>query len=136
MACTHQIDTVGVDNPVKGLWSWDGRWVLEVSGTVLVDGESLNRQLGYHEVFGWRLLDGEPFYFFTKGDGTGISYAGRVMPNRYEDVIHYRCCEPSAFNVRGNDTMVWFWALRDGEWHYVEAGAFESDVHAPIGPAD
>mgnify|MGYP001143051209 FL=1 len=29
------------------------------------------------------------------------------------------------FNVSGNETMVWFYALRDGVWHYVEAGVYE-----------
>jgi len=27
-------------------------------------------------------------------------------------------------NVSGNSTMVWFYALRDGTWYYVEAGGY------------
>ncbi|MGE5617958.1 MAG: hypothetical protein ACM3US_01725 [Sphingomonadaceae bacterium] len=114
-----------VDNPIKGLWSWDGHWVLEVDGEVVVDGESLNQQLGYDEIFGWRLLAGWPLYFFKKGDRIGLSYAGQILPHQYQEVIHYRCCEPAAFNLAGNDTMVWFHALKDGVWHYVEAGVYE-----------
>ena len=30
------------------------------------------------------------------------------------------------FNVGGNGTMVWFHALRDGMWYYVEAGVYDS----------
>jgi hypothetical protein len=28
------------------------------------------------------------------------------------------------FNISGNGTMVWFYALRDGTWYYVEAGVY------------
>ncbi len=123
-----------VSEPIKGLWSWDGHWVLEVDGQVLVDGKSLNQELGYDEIFGWRLLKGEPFYFFRKGGRIGVSYAGRVLPQQYEEVIHYRCCEPAAFNVAGNDTMVWFYALKDGMWCYVEAGAYDEHPASPAPP--
>jgi hypothetical protein len=117
-----------VDNPIKGLWWWDGHWVLEVAGEVIVDGGSLNQELGYEEIFGWRLLGGEPFYFFKKGGEIGLSYAGEVLPVRYDEVVHYECCEPAAFNLQGNDSMVWFHALRDGTWYYVEAGAYRPVV--------
>jgi len=52
----------------------------------------------------------------------GISYAGQVLPNAYDDVIHYHCCEPAAFNPGRNDSRVWFYARRGDVWHYVEAG--------------
>jgi len=113
------------EDPVKGLWSWRGRWVLELKGQVVVDGKSLNQELGYDEIFGWRLLKGQPFYFFTRDGRVGVSYAGEVLPYQYDEVVHYKCCEPAAFNVAGNDTMVWFHALRDGMWYYVEMGVYE-----------
>jgi hypothetical protein len=113
-----------VDNPVRGLWAWDGHWVLEVDGQVIIDGQSLNQELGYDEIFGWTLLDGNPFYFFSQGGQVHLSYAGETLPYSYEDVIHDRCCEPAAFNARYNEDMVWFHALRDGTWHYVEAGRY------------
>ncbi len=117
-----------VDNPVKGLWSWMGHWVLEVDGQVLVDGKSLNEELGYDEIFGWQFLGGRPFYFFKKDNHVGVSYGGQVLPYQYDEVVHYRCCEPAAFNVAGNETMVWFHALRKGMWYYVEMGVYR---HGP-----
>jgi hypothetical protein len=114
-----------VDNPVKGLWSWMGKWILEVDGQVIVNGESLEQELGYDEIFGWRLLNGQPFYFFRKENTIGVSYAGQVLPYQYDEVIHYRCCEPAAFNVVGNEAMVWFHALRDGMWYHVEMGVYQ-----------
>lgn len=115
------------DNPVRGLWSWAGHWVLEVEGQVIMDGRSLNQELGYDEIFGWRLLKGQPFYFFRKNNRIGVSYAGQELPCQYDEVIHYRCCEPAAFNVFGNEMMVWFHALRDGMWYYVEMGIYKED---------
>ncbi len=112
-------------SPLKGLWAWDGRWVLEVDGQVVIDGKSLNKELGYDEIFHWRPLKGQPFYFFKKGDRVGVSYAGQVLPYQYDQVIHYRCCEPAMFNVGGNETMVWFHARKGGMWYYVEMGVYQ-----------
>jgi hypothetical protein len=113
-----------VDNPVKGLWAWNGHWVLEVDSQVIIDGQNLNQDLGYDEIFGWTLLDGNPFYFFAQDGHIGFSYAGETLPYTYEKVIHNQCCEPAAFNPGHNEDMVWFHALKNGTWHYVEAGIY------------
>jgi len=76
-------------------------------------------------------LHGEPFYFFapaasSPGGRIAMSYAGQeVVPYVYDEVVHYQCCEPSMFNLSGNETMVWFYGLRDGMWYYVEAGVYD-----------
>jgi hypothetical protein len=121
---TYTPDGPWVEPPIRSLWSWDGHWLIEAEGEVLVDGESLNAQLGYDEIFAWQLIAGQPFFFFKQDDQIRISYAGEVLDYLYQDVIHYMCCEPSMFNVSGNGSMVWFYALRDGTWYYVEAGVY------------
>ncbi len=115
-----------VEPPVKALWAWEWHWVLESEGQVIIDGTILNQQLGFDEIFGWRLIAGQPFFFFKRGGQIGLYYGGQIVePYRYDEVVHYQCCEPSMFNVSGNETMVWFYALRDGVWNYVEAGVYE-----------
>jgi hypothetical protein len=114
-----------VGTPVKGLWSWDKHWLLEVDGFLIQDGEVLNELLGFEEVFGWQLLNGKPFYYFRKGPRVGISYNEGILPVYYDEVIHYRCCEPAMFNNDGNQDMVWFYGLREGMWYYVEMGVYE-----------
>jgi hypothetical protein len=114
-----------VDDPVKAFVSWREHWVLEADKRVIVDGQNLNRALGYDAVFYWRLVRDRPFFFFHDGDTYGVSYDGQVLPHRYDDVVHYACCEPATFNAAGNETMVWFHALRDGMWYYVEMGVYE-----------
>ena len=69
-----------VASPFKGLASWQGRWVLELDGRVLVDGKSLNRRLGYDEIFNWRLLDGQPFYFFRGAKRSAPRMLARRCP--------------------------------------------------------
>ncbi len=116
-----------VDYPLKGLYAWQDHWVLEVDGEVFIDGENLNDVMDYAKIFGWHLVDGHPFYFFIdKQDGrTGVSYNGTVLEQEYDQVIHYACCEPAAFNPGFSERMVWFFALRDGMWYYVEMGVYE-----------
>jgi hypothetical protein len=113
-----------VEPPVKALWAWGDQWVLEAEGDVLVDGESLRAQLGYDELFDWRLIAGQPFFFFRQGEQIGLSYAGMVLPYTYEQVQHGLCCEAAMFNPVGNESMVWFYALRGGTWFYVEGGMY------------
>lgn len=123
-AYTAFVDWPPASNPVKGLWSWQGHWLLEVSGRLIQDGMDLNRELGYDEIFGYRLLDGKPCYFFSQGGRVGISYDGVTLPQQYEKVRHYECCSGAAYNPGGNDSMAWFFGLRDGDWYYVEMGRY------------
>jgi hypothetical protein len=113
-----------VSSPVKGLWSWQGHWLMEVDGFLIQDGVNLNAKLGYEEIFGWQILNGKPFYYFRKGPRVGISYDGKILPVYYDDVFHYHCCGPAGYNAAGNGDMVWFYALRDGKWYYVEIGVY------------
>ena len=112
-------------SPAKGLWSWEGHWILEVDGFLIQDGVNLNQQLGYDEIFDWQLLNGKPFYYFRKGPRVGISYDGQVLPVYYDQVVHYRCCEPAMFNASGNNNIVWFYGQRNDTWYYVEMGNFQ-----------
>ncbi len=120
------------DDPCKGLWSWEGHWVLEVDGRLVVDGQEMNPQLGYDEVFNWRLVRGKPFYFFRQGEQVSISYGGQVLLQQYDKVRHYECCSGAAYNPGGNDTMVWFFGLRGNTWYYVEMGVYGAGE--PVSP--
>jgi hypothetical protein len=114
-----------VEPPVKALWSWDGHWVLEADNDLIIDGASFNQQMGYEQSFGFYLIAGQPFYFFKQNGQIRLSYAQQaVEPYRYDEVVHDQCCEPSMFNISGNESMVWFYALRDGTWYYVEGGIY------------
>jgi hypothetical protein len=129
-------------NPLRGLWTYDNHWVVEVAhvvqkwtpwqseidfdvaGEVIRDGESLNRQHGYQEAFGFQNMNDKPFYFFKKFGRLGISYDGREIPLGYAEIPRYGCCSAAALNPRSAENMVSFFAQRDGIWYYVEVGVF------------
>jgi len=111
--------------PVKRLLVWEGRWVLETVEGVFVDGESLERQLGVDEIFHYVVFQGQPLFFFKQDGRVQISYGGETLPLVYDEVVHYQCCEPAIFNIASNERMLWFYALKDGTWHYVEIGIYE-----------
>jgi hypothetical protein len=125
VAYTGTAVSYGAYFPLRSLTSWDGHWVLEVDDHVIIDGEGLGQALGYESVFGFTLLNGQPFYFFQQDDAIHLSYAGQTLPYTYKAVIHNACCEAAMFNVGANDDMVWFHALRDGMWYYVEIGVYQ-----------
>ena len=118
---------MGAYHPLRSLASWDGHWVLEVDDHLIIDGQDLGQAMGYQSVFGFNLLRSQPFYFFQQGDTIYVSYAGQVLPYTYEAVVHNQCCEAALFNIAANGDMIWFHALKDGVWYYVEAGVYCPD---------
>ncbi len=107
-------------NPVIGLWSWQGHWLLEQGNVVVQDGVLQNLALGYDEMFDWHLVNGSPFFFFSRGGSFGLSYAGQELPQRYDDVLHGQlCCSWGVYNIYATPTGAWFYALKDGVWRLV-----------------
>lgn len=98
-------------------------WVLEFDGHVIVDGQDFNQTNNYNEVFSWQVVGGKPFFFFTRDGLTHLNYAGRDLLYTYDQVIHGGSGEAALYNPGSSDQLVWFYALRDGLWYYVEAGA-------------
>ena len=109
---------------LKRFFSWKGSWVVEYENHVVVDGNYVGQGRGYDAVFCYRIIGGEPFYFFVRDGKTHMAYRGRPLPHTYEEVVHYKGCEPALFNVGNSENMVWFHARRDGQWYYVEAGVY------------
>ncbi|HZW03632.1 MAG TPA: hypothetical protein VFF68_06885 [Anaerolineaceae bacterium] len=107
---------------IHGLWAWGESWVLEVDGHVIIDGVDQTEALGAEETFDWQIMGGQPFFFVQRPGAVDISYGGELIPLGYEHVTHQMCCEAGMFNVGKNETMAWFYALKDGVWRYVEMG--------------
>jgi len=74
------------------------------------------------ETFAFRLLEGSPFYLFRKDGQINAWYTAQIVPLGFEGVIHYACCSGGYLTLKGNDTMVWFYAFKDHVWYYVEIG--------------
>lgn len=68
-------------------------------------------------------INGKAFALFLAGGVTHMRYNGQVLPNVYDEVVVGKKGELSIFNPGQNGSIVWFYALRDGLWYYVEAGA-------------
>jgi len=109
---------------VHGLWAWADHWAVELTGDVIFDGQSLKQQLGNDETFAFRLLEGNPFYLFRKDGQINAWYEAQIIPLGFEQVIHYACCSGGYLTLKGNDTMVWFYAYKDHVWYYVEIGVY------------
>ena len=112
----------GADFGLETFQVWQDHWLLEIRGFLIQDGEILNDQLGYEEIFDWQLIHGKPFFFFRKGPRVGISYDGQVQPVYYDDVAHYLCCGTGGNNPYYNGIFISFFAQRDGVWYFVQAG--------------
>jgi hypothetical protein len=124
VAFEYSILPMMVKNPVEGLWSWRGQWLLAVNGVLIADSRIVNAEKRVEEIFNWQVLDGKPIYFYVAGGKTKISYDGIDLPMQYDAVIHDQCCEPAAFNPGGGPKKVWFYALKNGLWYYNELGKY------------
>ncbi len=99
--------------------NWDGHWVWVLRDLLIIDGEILNEELGFQEIFYWRLVDGKPAYFFRKDGRVGFSYNGEIFPLEYQDIARYKCCGYAVNNPSIGDHNARFFAERDGVWYYV-----------------
>ena len=110
----------------SALYTWGGQhWALEMNGHAIQDGQDLNTARGDDAIFQFHVLDGQPLYFYTKNGLTSLNYAGRDLPYAYDQVVHDAAGANSIFNPGDNGRIIWFYALRDGVWYYVEAGNFQ-----------
>jgi hypothetical protein len=112
----------GAEIPVNLFTQWAGRWLLEINDFLIQDGVIQNEVLGFEEIFGWRLLDGKPFFFFRKGPRVGISYNDNILPLSFDAVFHGGCCEYASLNPAGTQYMLHFYALQAGMWQDVTLG--------------
>ena len=112
---------VGAYMPLRSFTTWDEHWVLEVDDHLIMDGIDLGPALGYNAAFGFARIGEQSFYFFEQDGQVQISYGDQVLPNAYETVFHNQCCEASIHNVETGPDAVWFHALREGVWYFVEA---------------
>lgn len=134
----------GVISPInnfRGLWVYESHWFGEVAhieedpadpnaafiiwGEIIQDGKSLNKSQGYDEAFNFQILNGKPFYLFSKGDEMGFSYDGTETALDYSKIIHYQCCSGAAYNPSAAENMVSFFATKDSQSYYVEMGVFD-----------
>jgi hypothetical protein len=102
---------------------WDDTWVLEVDGTLVVNGAIANLARGYGEIFSYHQLAEKPFFFFEKDRQVGLFYDGAELPVRYDEIIHAQCCGGQS-NPHHSPNMLSFYARRDGIWYYVEIGKY------------
>lgn len=119
---------LGAYMPLRSLTAWDGHWVLEVDDHLIMDGEDIGQAQGYDAAFGFALIGGQPFYFVEQDGRVRISYAGRTLPNTYDQVFHNQCCEAAIHNVEVLDDVVLFHALIGDTWYLVEAGVYDQEV--------
>jgi hypothetical protein len=115
----------GAYMPLRAFATWDGHWMLEGDDHLIVDGTDTGQALGYDAAFGFARIGGQSFYFFEQDGLVHISYGDQVLPNTYEVVFHNQCCEASIHNVEAGPDAVWFHALREGTWYFVEASLDE-----------
>jgi hypothetical protein len=118
--------------PVQGLWTFDGHWVLETNlfltdkpfnGQVFVDGEALNQKNGYEESFNFQTLNGRPFYFFRRNGIVDAWFDGKEIPLGFDDIPHYLCCGDSGLNPKVRQGAVLFFGNNDGKWYFVRIAA-------------
>lgn len=107
-------------DPVQGLWGWEGHWVMETHNVIIQDGNILNLDLGYDELFEWTLMLGNPLSLYKKGNIYGILYNNQPLSFQYDDIIHGQlCCDPSFLAAFSSPAGMKFYGLRGGIWYLV-----------------
>ncbi len=124
---------------IQSFYVHNGQWILEyqkanVTGkkvigyaaNVIADGINLNTKYGVEEIFNYTFLKGKPLFFYeTKAGDVWLSYDGKDVGGPYKEVKHYLCCSDSFYNPNVNKYMISFWAVREKDLYYCEAGFFQ-----------
>ena len=120
----------------RGLWKWAGNWVLEVAhntlttealivkGEIFINGESQNEALELDESFDFQLLNGKPFFFYSKDGSVGYYYDGILTDMGLDAVAHYACCSAAMWSPKHFEQMVAFYGNIGNKSYYIELGAF------------
>ena len=136
---TLPIGTLRASSIVYGIYSDDASWYLEVDlgeafynedgeleipvlGDIYRDGISLNEAEGYDESFGFHIINGRPFYFFSRNGGYGYSFDGVEYLLSYTNITHHLCCGGSMASPRGSEDRVAFFAERGDQMYLVILG--------------
>jgi hypothetical protein len=111
--------------PMAGeLAEWQGKWLFIANNTLIVDGEIMNPQLGYGEIFDWQLYYGKPVFFFERGGRYGLSYDGVELPITWEYIFHIGCCGyqigPFQYGFGTENRVLVFTAWEDGVYKTIE----------------
>ncbi|MBI5965160.1 MAG: hypothetical protein HY863_16905 [Chloroflexi bacterium] len=106
-------------NSTNSFGIWNEHWVLAARDFLILDGENLNKKLGFQEIFSWSLMDNKPVYFFRKGPRIGLSYDGNILPLEYQEVAHHYCCGFTVNNPYIVNGSAHFFGKRNGVWYYV-----------------
>ena len=114
-------------SPVKGLWSWQNHWIMEVESVLFQDGEIQNHKLGYEEIFDWQLVKDKPFFLMRQDQSFGMVYDGQTLPFSYDDIIHGNmCCDAFRYRVEHSPVGSLFYARKEGVWFLVYVQADEN----------
>ncbi|NLG95752.1 MAG: hypothetical protein GX491_00170 [Chloroflexi bacterium] len=65
-------------------------------------------------------INHQPVYFRDSGGQVVLNYAGNDLPNRYDRIAGAGSGDPALYHPGSRENIVWFYALRDGLWYYVE----------------
>ena len=123
----YAFSTVFTTSPqLEAFRIWDEDWYMQISDTLIRNGENLNTSRGYEAIFDLRRFENKIFYFFRKGPRVGISFDGKVLPLYYDEVQHMGCCSYGMLNPRSSGNKIGFLALRDGMWYFVKLTIGES----------
>lgn len=63
--------------PGDRLYGWQDHWVLEVDGTLVIDGQLMNLDWGYGEIFNWLLLERKAFSSMSRAVRWAFPTMGR-----------------------------------------------------------
>jgi hypothetical protein len=90
------------------------------AGRLVIDGQDINQLKKADDVFGLQIVASNPLYFYQSAGKVQINFSGKDLPYYYDQVVHDNPPETAMFNPDSESGLVWFYALRDGLWYYVE----------------
>jgi hypothetical protein len=106
---------------IHGFFIWTDDWILEYYNTILINGVNVNTKYGYDASFSVSIVGDELFYFVRKNSRVYLLKNSELTDYSYDDIIAYKCCDPSKYNPTFSKNILTFYAKKDKNTFFVQA---------------
>jgi len=102
----------------------DNRLAYAGEGMPMLSGGTEAASAGSDTIF-QQEIEGKTLALYHRERLVHLSYDGGELHNTYDAVVYAGGPESAMYNPDASGRLMWFYALRDGLWYYVEAGMME-----------
>jgi hypothetical protein len=106
-------------------WTYNNHWIIQSychdKYEIIWDGTFIDETRGYQSSYAFQLMDGRPFYLFTRKESVWLFFDDQEIPLGYDRIEINYCCE-SPPPPQHYERMILFTAIKEDKKYTVVIG--------------